>query len=182
MIILKQLERNITISVFNAQSIRNKEALILDHLLHYKVDLAVVTETWLMDTDRDKVWLQSSDVNKDIYSLSSSIRTCKRGRGEWDLFIGKNTDVKLTEEKEAKTFQVAKWRVMVDKTSIHLIGVYKPLDTSNTEFLEEFTEWLTPVVANETNLIITGDFSHKIGNINDDDAEKSIGNYECTWI
>ena len=67
-IILKQLERNITISVFNAQSIRNKEALILDHLLQHKVDLAVVTETWLMGTDRDKVWLQSSDVNKDIYS------------------------------------------------------------------------------------------------------------------
>ena len=91
-IILKQLERNITISVFNAQSIRNKEALILDHLLQYKVDLAVVTETWLMDTDRDKVWLQSSDVNKDIYSLSSSIRTCKRGGGV-GLIHRKNTDV-----------------------------------------------------------------------------------------
>ena len=153
-IILKQLERNITISVFNVQSIRNKEALILDHLLQHKVDLAVVTETWLMDTDRDKVWLQSSDVNKDIYSLSLSIRTCKRGGGV-GLIHRKNTDVKLTEEKEAKAFQVAKWGVTVDKTTIHLIGVYKPSDTSNTEFLEEFTEWLTPVVANETNLIIT---------------------------
>ena len=36
------------------------------------------------------------------------------------------------------------------------------------------TEWLTPVVANETNLIITGDFNHKIGNINDDDAENLL--------
>ena len=172
MIILKQLERNITISVFNAQSIRNKEALILDHLLQHKVDLAVVTETWLTDTDRDKVWLQSSDVNKDIYSLSSSIRTCKRGGV--GLIHWKNTDVKLTEEKETKTFQVAKWRVTVDKTTIHLIGVYQPPDTSNTEFLEEFTEWLTRVVANETNLIITGDFNHKMGNINDDDAENLL--------
>ena len=172
-IIPKQLERNITISVFNAQLIRNKEALILDHLLQYKVDLAMVTETWLTDTDRDKVWLQSSDVNKDIYSLSLSIRTCKRGGGV-GLIHQKNTDVILTEEKEAKTFQVAKWRVTVDKTTIHLIGVYKPPDTSNTEFLEEFTEWLTPVVANETNLIITGDFNHKIGNINDDDAENLL--------
>ena len=102
-----------------------------------------------------------------------SIRTCKRGGGV-GLIHGKNTDVKLTEEKEAKTFQVAKWRVMVDKTTIHLIGVYKPLDTSNTEFLEEFTEWLTAVVANETNLIITGDFNHKIGNINDDDDAENL--------
>ena len=90
------------------------------------------------------------------------------------LIHQKNMDVKLTEEKEAKTFQVAKWRVMVDKTTIHLIGVYKPLDTSNTEFLEEFIEWLTPVVANETNLIITGDFNQKIGNINDDYAENLL--------
>ena len=91
------------------------------------------------------------------------------------LIHQKNMDVKLTEEKEAKTFQVVKWRVMVDKTTIHLIGVYKPPDTSNTEFLEEFTEWLTPVVANETNLIITGDFNCKIGNINDnDDAENLL--------
>ena len=57
--------------------LETREALILDHLLQHKVDLAVVTETWLMDTDRDKVWLQSSDVNKDIYSLS--------------LFVNKNT-------------------------------------------------------------------------------------------
>ena len=95
---------------------------------------------------------------------------CKRGGGV-GLIHRKNMDVKLTEEKEAKTFQVAKWRVTLDKTTIHLIGVYKPSDTSNTEFLEEFKEWLTPVVANETNLIITGDFNRKIGNINDDDAE-----------
>ena len=29
-------------------------------------------------------------------------------------------------------------------------------------------------MANETNLIITGDFNHKIGNINDDDAENLL--------
>ena len=90
------------------------------------------------------------------------------------LIHQKNMDVKLTEEKEAKTFQVAKWRVMVDKTTDTLNRSLQATDTSNTEFLEEFTEWLTPVVANETNLIITGDFNHKIGNINDDDVENLL--------
>ena len=100
-IILKQLERNITILVFNAQLIRNKEALILDHLLQHKVDLGVVTETWLMDTDRDKVWLQSTDVNKNIYSLSSSIRTHKKEE-EWDLFIGKIWILNLLKKKKQR--------------------------------------------------------------------------------
>ena len=38
-------DKPIMISLFNAQAICNKEDMILDHLLHYKVDLGIIMET-----------------------------------------------------------------------------------------------------------------------------------------
>ena len=68
-------DKPIMISLFNAQSIWNKEDMILDHLLHYKVDLSIIMETWMTeDNDSDKIWLQSMDINKTQYCFSSCAR------------------------------------------------------------------------------------------------------------
>ena len=70
----------IMISLFNAQSICNKEEMILDYLLHYKVDLGVITETWMNeDNESHKIWLQSADINKTQYCFSSCARKGRRG-------------------------------------------------------------------------------------------------------
>ena len=39
----------------NIQSIKNKELLLLEHLNNNRIDIAVVTETWLNE-DTDKAW------------------------------------------------------------------------------------------------------------------------------
>ena len=40
----------------NIQSIKNKEVLLLEHLNNNRIDIAVVTETWLSE-DTDKAWV-----------------------------------------------------------------------------------------------------------------------------
>ena len=52
-------DKPIMISLLNTQSICNKEDMILDHFLHYKVGLGIITETWMTeDNESDKIWLQ----------------------------------------------------------------------------------------------------------------------------
>ena len=48
----------------NVQSIKSKTELVMDYLLDSKVDIAVLTETWLSD---DAIWLKASDLNQHGY-------------------------------------------------------------------------------------------------------------------
>ena len=42
---------NLTLSLLNAQSIKNKELLLHGQLIHHDVDICILTETWLSDSD-----------------------------------------------------------------------------------------------------------------------------------
>ena len=157
------------ISLFNAQSIHNKEEMILDYLLHYKVDLGVITETWMNeDNESDKIWLQSADINKTQYCFSSCARKGRRGGG-LGLVSWKSLQVKLVDSRECSTFQVAKWKVCMEKLVLTVIGVYKPPNTSNSIFLEVFTEWIGLCIASDHNIIVAGDFNLHVNKVHSDD-------------
>ena len=90
---------------FNAQSIKNKDRIIFEHLTAGRIDIAVVTKTWLKDDD--SIWLQGSDINKGCYRTYTSNRSMKRGGG-LAVIANKTFDVKLISESERQTFQIAK--------------------------------------------------------------------------
>ena len=51
----------------NVQSTKSKTELLMDYLLDSKVDIAVLTETWL--SDDDAIWLKVSDLNQHWYKM-----------------------------------------------------------------------------------------------------------------
>ena len=55
----------------NIQSMRNKELLLLEHLNNNRIDIAVVTETWLNE-DTDKAWVLTSELNRNGFNLDTS--------------------------------------------------------------------------------------------------------------
>ena len=57
--------------------------------------------------DTDKIWLDSSDVNKESYKLSSAIRKNRRG-GCLALITKKDFKAKLVSDAESRNFQCAK--------------------------------------------------------------------------
>ena len=95
---------------FNTQSIKNKDGIILEHLTAGKIDIAVVTETWLKDDEG--IWLQGFDINKGCYRTYTSNRSMKRGGG-LAVIANKNFDVKVISESERQTFQIAKWKIAI---------------------------------------------------------------------
>ena len=100
-----QPDNLLRLAQFNAQSIKNKDGIILEHLTAGKIDIAVVTETWLKDNDG--IWLQGSDISKGFYRTYTSNRSMKRGGG-LAVIASRNFDVKLISESERQTFQIAK--------------------------------------------------------------------------
>ena len=96
------------ISEANAQSIRNKDLLFHDHIYDNKIDVCIITDTWLHDTDRDRAWLYSVSVNSDPLNILSSNRKNRTGGG---LAIMYKKPLKVTEFEECmtNTFLYAIW-------------------------------------------------------------------------
>ena len=55
------------IATLNAQSVKNKDHLIVQQLLETDIDIAVITETWLKVTDIEKALLNQSELRQSNY-------------------------------------------------------------------------------------------------------------------
>ena len=67
--------------MLNARSIKNKEEFPLESKKDLKLDITIVIETWLQDTDKDGTWIESSEFHSDEYQISVVNRINKRGGG-----------------------------------------------------------------------------------------------------
>ena len=63
----------------NAQSVKNKDTLIMDNIIENKVDACVVTETWLKE--HDSIWISNSEFQKKI-TISLRWQIEIKGKGE----------------------------------------------------------------------------------------------------
>ena len=68
-----------SLSVINAQSIKNKEILIMDYIIENRIEACIVTEPWL--SDGDNIWISTSDFTKHNYNITVSNRQNRRGGG-----------------------------------------------------------------------------------------------------
>ena len=73
------IANDLSIMLANVQSIKSKTELVIDYLLDNKVDIAILTETWL--SDNDEIWLNASDLNQNGYKTINQNRPKRRGGG-----------------------------------------------------------------------------------------------------
>ena len=52
--------------LMSTQSIKNNEDLLTDYLRCDAIDIAVITETWLTDSDVDAIWMESNGFKKMV--------------------------------------------------------------------------------------------------------------------
>ena len=78
---MRDLKLNLTLSLLNAQLIKNKELALYGQLIHHDVDLCILTETWLSENDSDTTCLQCTVLNKVPYQMLASSRTGRKGGG-----------------------------------------------------------------------------------------------------
>ena len=157
---MRDLKLNLTLSLLNAQLIKNKELLLHSQLIHHDVDICILTETWLSDNGSDRTWLQYTVLNKVPYQMFTSNRTGRKGGGV-ALIAKSHLRAKQIGEGQLRSFQFCKWQVQVHHTSITLVSIYhlpynNKTKVTNAEFPDEYMDWTAETSVNKKNLVICG--------------------------
>ena len=167
----------VNISTMNTQSLRNKKYVLVEDIETNAVDLCVLTETWLDNTEKDKAGLLSSPLNMDRLKMYTKNRIGNKGRGI-ALVSRDKYKVNALAMAELDGFEAQVWKLEVCRDIVlTIVGVYRPpysVRNCNTvaKFLDEFTPWMVDLITNHSNIILMGNFNIHVGD--KDDAEAMI--------
>ena len=75
----RNLEKQCKLMTLNAQSVKNKDTLIMGNIIENKVDACVVTETWLKE--HDNIWISNSEFQKNNHIIKVANRNKRQGGG-----------------------------------------------------------------------------------------------------
>ena len=70
----KIVSQHVRIATVNTRSIKNKAELVLENSHLQNLDFLAITETWLKDTDEDRAWIASSQLESDELSFQTHNR------------------------------------------------------------------------------------------------------------
>ena len=153
----------VRIAAVNIQSVKNKDLALHQHICENRIDLCVLTETWLSSKPDDKTWQSCTPLNNSPFRISISYRTGQSG-GDLALVYSKEINVTKVSDENKQTFQNARWKTTTNKFNATIIGVYHPPysavnQITKAQFLEEFLNWLPDQIIEHKSLIITGDLN-----------------------
>ena len=176
----------LSICLANIQSVKNKQLILHQYLVENNIDLCVLTERWLRDTEVDQVWLQCSLLNNNGFKCFTSNRQHRRGGGIALICRDRYNVVPLA-SGQLRSFLFAKWRIGLKHTTLTILAIYHPpysdqSQATNCDFLDEFTDWVAEYIMNDTTVIILGDFNLHVNDFNDDNAMNFIVNSSLSLI
>ena len=122
---------NRRIATLNASSVRKKDHLIVQQLHEADVDIAVITETWLKDTDVDEVWFNQSELRQSNYDILLQNRPGPKKGGSIALMYKcqYRNDITLLENTTTLTLEYLICRLIHRNKPYHNIGLYHPTPT-----------------------------------------------------
>ena len=79
---------HIRMSLLNAQSIHGKDGAIVEYFLSNNISMAIITESWLQNSEEDACRLSTSEFCTSLFSAVTSNRQDRNGGGI--LLVHKN--------------------------------------------------------------------------------------------
>ena len=102
----------------------------MDYIVDNEIDLVMVTETWLSDSDN--IWMEVSDLNK--YGYAAKVKNRQNRRGGGVMIIHRDIyQVKFARHCVFRTFELGEFRIAVKNTRVCVICVYRPPYSSQTK-------------------------------------------------
>ena len=152
---------SLNIATVNVRSLKNCEQQVLNEIIKGNIDVLVITETWLLNTQDDAHWIQASDLNKEPLTCQTYSRVGRRGGG---LALVCNSCLKpsLKHSFQSQALETASWMITNKNTPICITGVYHPPPQEgiiNSMFIDTIMEYLTDVLSKHKNNVILGDFN-----------------------
>ena len=163
---------NFALTLVNTQSPKNKDTILLDHLIEMKTDIWIVTETWLKEND--DTWLECSDLSRNGYKIQICNRNIRKGRG-LAIVYRTNLKVSVIESNHTRSMEYVVWKVNTGTVNINIIAIYHQLysdinQSTNVMFLENLADIFEKHLMSLSNIILAGDFNLHIDKKNDPDV------------
>ena len=103
--------------LLNTQSMKYKENLLADYLRCKAIDVAVITQTWLTNSDMDTIWMESNEFKKDGYQVSA-INRIGRKVGGLALIYVKSVTVTKVDHKQHRSFESVHQRTTIGNKTL----------------------------------------------------------------
>ena len=136
----------------------------------------MLTETWLENTDEDKAWVNTSDLNNNNNLRLGTVNRAKRQGGGIALLHKKEHNItKLETNLQLDTIEHGVWSTTVRNKKLTLAGIYhppigSPKGNTHTRFLDEVSKLIQLLITNYTNLVLLGDFNIHMQDIESADS------------
>ena len=121
-----EMVNNIRIATLNARSVKNKDLIISQELNDHKIDITVITETWLKDTPEDKAWTNQLELIQGNYKVKLHNRHRPKKGGEIALIHKNQYPVQELEKGNTTTIEHKVWKVEIRNKSLQVSGIYHP--------------------------------------------------------
>ena len=172
---LNGYQHPMTLCTFNARSVKNKSADIVDYICDCKADLFAVTETWLSADDA----AVRAELCPDGYKFIDHPRFGRHGGGT-RLVYRSSLGIKKVDAEERASFEFSEW--IVSSPSLHnlrIVIIYRPPYSdehrvSTNAFFTEFSSYLESILLSKEQLLITGDFNIYVDIVDDPDSLKLL--------
>ena len=163
------------IATLNARSVRNKDQFLFQELTDNNIDIGLITETWLKDTQEDEAWVNQSALQQNSYKTWLHNRPSDQHGGGLALIHKKHIPITEIRKGNTPTIEYGIRKATVRNKAIHLVGIYHPPPSTTNRtttgmFIDEITDPLTDTVPKYPSLIILGDFNIGTGNVTNPDT------------
>jgi len=156
-----QSQNNTTVCLMNSQSVRNKVTSILDHIIDHKLDIVIITETWLTSDDHDKLTIQK--LTPSGYKFLPVHRKGRKGGGLGVIYKSA-LSISISKPRKLCSLEYMELNIDCGTSSMKVPVVYrlhrsKKLQITENLFFSEFEDILEDLVVYPGHLIIMGDFN-----------------------
>ena len=149
-----QQEKHVTCILLNAQSLCNKTLTVREHMLDYKADMMLLTETWLKPSKTAIV----NELTPPGYSFIGECRTEKRGGGTGLLFKSEYKFAKMPSPR-FKTFEVLDVKTTHSERPLRVIIIYRSPTSPTKSFLDELALYISELAVVREEILMAGDFN-----------------------
>ena len=101
------------IATLNARSVKNKDQFLFQELTDNNIDIGLITETWLKDTQEDEAWINQSALQQNSYNTWLHNRPKDQHGGGLALIHKKHMPIKELRKGNTSMIEYGIWKATV---------------------------------------------------------------------